>query len=571
MAVMIPPVLPATAPPGEQEVFRRLANDPDAADWMVLHSLDIPQHITQVAGEADFVIIVPGRGVAVIEVKSHASVRRDANGLWFYGKDVKGEPRGPFRQAADAMHSIRRCLIEKRPDLNRVVFWSGVVIPRASVRIDPAGEWHPWQLIDASRFRGAPFSRLIVALLRKARGHLLSCNAPWFAQQSEEPYPEQCRAIAEALRPAFEAHQSPAARDRALQEELRIYTDEQLGILDQLQANPRLLVRGAAGTGKTILAIETARRAAEAGRSAALLCFNRLLGANLRRLVEGTERLHASTVHGLMLEVAGQSVPEGAEDDPEFWSTGLPLAAVNAQMEREDGKWLFDELILDEFQDLQQGPILDFLDLSLKGGLAAGRWRAFGDFARQSIYAAAGTGADVESRLGSPAVCQLTANCRNTPRVAEYVRQLGQLDPFYRRILRPDDGIDPELRSYADESGQIQALTQLVEDFRREGYKSREIVVLSPRKQGAPAAIQADARSALRLEPYPAGGSADCAWTTIHAFKGLEAPVILLSDIDHVTTAERADLFYIGITRALQRLVILLGPAARREIAELLA
>ncbi len=155
--------------------------------------------------------------------------------------------------------------------------------------------------------------------------------------------------------------------------------------------------------------------------------------------------------------------------------------------------------------------------------------------------------------------------------MAEYVRQLGQLDPFYRRILRPDDGVDPELRSYTDAPSQIQVLTQLVEDFRREGYKSREIVVLSPRKQGAPSAIQADDHSALRLEPYPAGGSADCAWTTIHAFKGLEAPVIILSDIDHVTTAERADLFYIGITRALQRLVILLGPAARREIAELLA
>jgi hypothetical protein len=569
MAVMIPPVLPATAPPGEREVFRRLSDDPDARDWLALHSLDIPNHVSQVSGEADFVIIVPGAGVVVIEVKSHASVRRDPQGIWYYGKDVNGEARGPFRQAADAMHSIRRKLIKSRPDLSRVVFWSGVVIPRASVRLDPGGEWHPWQLIDAAKFRGAPFSALILSLLHNAREHLLSCSMPWFVEQSQEPYPEQCRAIAAVLRPAFEAHQSPAARGRELLEELRVYTDEQLDILDQLDANQRLLVKGPAGSGKTILAIETARRASESDRKVALLCFNRLLGAQLAGLVQGTKQLHSSTIHALMLEVAGIAPPAGAQDDSDFWSAQLPQAAADSLLQREDDRWLFDELVLDEFQDLQQQPILDFLDLLLKGGLAAGRWRAFGDFARQSIYVTS-NGGDVESRLGNPATCRLTANCRNTPRVAEYVRQLGRLDPFYKRILRPDDGVDPELRSYKDAGHQVEILTKTIQDFRGEGYKTRDIVVLSTKKRGAPAELAANADAPVKLELYPASDSAACNWTTVHAFKGLEAPVVIIADMDHVTTAERADLFYIGITRALQRLVILLGPSARRELAELL-
>jgi superfamily I DNA/RNA helicase len=153
--------------------------------------------------------------------------------------------------------------------------------------------------------------------------------------------------------------------------------------------------------------------------------------------------------------------------------------------------------------------------------------------------------------------------------VAEYIRQLGQLVPFYEKILRPDDGVDPELLSYTGASEQARVLRQTIVEFREEGYKSRDIVVLSPRKHGAPSEL-ADTGSALRLEPYPASGNTACGWTTIHAFKGLEAPVVILADFDHVSTAERADLFYIGITRALQRLVILLGPSARKEIAAML-
>ena len=51
MAVMIPAILPSSAPPGEREVFARLRDDPSTADWTVLHSLDIARHPTQVSGK----------------------------------------------------------------------------------------------------------------------------------------------------------------------------------------------------------------------------------------------------------------------------------------------------------------------------------------------------------------------------------------------------------------------------------------------------------------------------------------------------------------------------------------
>ena len=111
MARMIPPTIPTSCPsPGEHEIFAKLKDDEATRDWIVLHSLDIAQHLRQVSGEADFVIIVPSLGVLCLEVKACRSLER-RDGHWFYGRDPKGDARGPFKQAAEAMHSPRSFLV----------------------------------------------------------------------------------------------------------------------------------------------------------------------------------------------------------------------------------------------------------------------------------------------------------------------------------------------------------------------------------------------------------------------------------------------------------------------------
>lgn len=110
MARMIPPVVGSgTTSAGEREIFLRLRDDPGATAWIALHSLGLARHDAGVAGEVDFVVIIPTRGVLCIEVKgcSASALRRDS-GLWFYGPGDRGDPRSPFRQASEAMHSLRR-------------------------------------------------------------------------------------------------------------------------------------------------------------------------------------------------------------------------------------------------------------------------------------------------------------------------------------------------------------------------------------------------------------------------------------------------------------------------------
>ena len=124
MARMIPAVIDAShSPPGEVEIFT-LLRDRAPGSWTVLHSLDLPQHKRQIEGEADFLVLIPGVAAICLEVKSHQRVLRDASGLWRLGQE-QPTARSPFRQAADAMHSIRRRASE-HPGLEAVPFLSVV-------------------------------------------------------------------------------------------------------------------------------------------------------------------------------------------------------------------------------------------------------------------------------------------------------------------------------------------------------------------------------------------------------------------------------------------------------------
>src|SRR6185436_10463403 len=105
-----------------------------------------------------------------------------------------------------------------------------------------------------------PFALLITRILNRARDFAKSKGAAWLTE--EEPNAQQCTQMAEVLRPQFEVFESPKASAERLDTELKFYTQEQLSALDAMEANPRVVFDGPAGTGKTVLAIEATRRSA---------------------------------------------------------------------------------------------------------------------------------------------------------------------------------------------------------------------------------------------------------------------------------------------------------------------
>lgn len=569
MARMIPNVPPSDiSSRGEFDLWLRLRDDIETRDWIVLHSLDIAKHTRKVCGEVDFLVIVPHLGVLCVEVKACNRLHRNDEG-WYYGSDSTPDRRGPFKQASQGMHSLRNYVNENRPDLSNLVFWSAVVLPYVSFT-EPSIEWHSWQLIDVLRYRSQPIGRSIKEALMKARKHLESSpEARWFHPTSRAPYPEQCEELAQLLRPKFEFFEHPGARRDRLQSELKTYTEEQLDALESMEMNRRVLFNGAAGTGKTLLAIEAARRGVASNRKVLLLCFNRFLGDWLQRETATLgPSLRTSTLHQYLLDVSETRVPQN--NDATFWDTDLPRKALTALLDHDDDRWMFDEIIIDEAQDIFRSDYMDVMDVSLRGGLAAGRWRMFGDVVNQVIYGENRQLAPLiqsfcQERGGQAAAYNLRVNCRNTPRVASWAEVLGKMSPGYSRVLRPDDRIEPQVVSYSTSSEQASMLEHHLSNLYREGYQGNDIVVLSTRAVDSTAASVDKAPWKDRLRPYATSADGHIRHCSIHAFKGLESPVILVTDIDAYDDRTIA-LLYVATTRALSRLILLVDKRAHKRI-----
>ncbi|MCB9413400.1 MAG: NERD domain-containing protein [Actinobacteria bacterium] len=551
MAQMIPPVLDEAAPPGERELFTALATAAGTEDWIVLHGLRLSAHPTQERGEADFVVVAPGHGVLVIEVKSHKSVGRDASGRWLLGRSSP-TTRSPFAQA-DAEKFAIVSYLSKRMGITTVHVESCVWFTHAPARREfvDSIEWQPWQLLDMADL--VDVADRIVHILAAGRRHRAAAGHTW----PEIVGPDQATAhrIVSELKPAMQAEVRPADLRRARKEELARLLEDQLLVLDSLAGNDRLLVTGPAGCGKTFLALEAARLESALGRRGLLVCYNHAIGEYLKGEVAGIDGLSVTTLHDLMLTAAG--VAPVALDDRSFWEERLPQLAWEALATADQPR--YDYLIVDEVQDLCRRNYLDVLDLLLASGLGNGRCLFFGDFDDQVLYDGSEK-ALLDEVAGPLTVFRQKVNCRNTPGIARVAESLADSQEAYARYRRSDDGAIPRVSVYRDGEHQQQLLLEAVQSLRDDGFDLHEIVVLSRYRDASAAATTTDPWLRQTLLDVRRGGAVRkgrIRYSTIHSFKGLEASAVIITDVTESTRGPYFDLLNVGVTRARDRLVML--------------
>ena len=546
MARMIPPVIAERAAPGEQRVFDLLASSKDTSDWIVLHSLAISNHVRQVQGEADFVVIVPTRGVLVVEVKSHTEVSRLDDGRWVLGKH---DPvvRGPFQQADESLHSIRNYLVSKGMDLQGCPFVSASWFThvRAKRVLPETLEWHSWQLLDQSDL-DEPIEAIRRAL-SKGYDHLHSK----FPAVSRDFDSQAANKLAKALRPKFDLALLPGERRLRRQGAMVELIEEQFEALDAMSDNHRVLFEGPAGTGKTLLAVEAARRASMRGLEGRLLCFNRLLSKSLKSDTRHIPGLTISTFHSEMARLSDTPPVDGIETDWDQVVEGAIETLLGTPAHA-------DYLIIDEAQDLVRPDYLDALDLMVKGGLAGGSILFFGDFERQAIYQQHDYREVLIGRVPDLARFSLTVNCRNLPRVGTTIETLSKMEPGYKRYRRMDDGVQPIFSLYASEQDRDRLLRQALKSLMDDGYEFSEIIMLSPLREGSAAATSRDVWLNNLLEPLdaPTTRAGRVSFSTIHSFKGLERPAVILTDLEAAPDDALRSLIYVGASRATDRLTI---------------
>ncbi|MEQ1573885.1 MAG: NERD domain-containing protein [Vicinamibacterales bacterium] len=563
MARLIPSVTDDHTSPGERAVFNLLAAGPD--DWVALHSLDLAPWNRGLRTEIDFVVIVPDTGLLCVEVKSHETIAF---------KDDRWHPaeirRSPFKQAADARHTLFRRLRDVAPQFRHVPVVHCCIFSRARFELHPNLSVQPWELLDVNAFgafrTGAEFCADLRTRMR------LSIET----DQNLEPMPvrlsrPQVEAIIGACLPV--QRNRPTVRDEIARRERdveRILRDQQKPILELVDSNARVVVNGGAGTGKTLIAMEVARRAADRGRRVALLCFNQLVGDWMARQCGRDAAVGPSLIVGrairVMAELSDVQLP--AAPSALFWDDELPALLEERLTDPEfEAIASFDYLVLDEAQDLLARPRLwECLARFLHGGVARGTFVLFGDFDNQVLGERDAMNHTMESirESAAPAFYRLTENCRNYRIIGESaVRLSGFGRTVYTGYLRSGGGIhNYDISFYADNREQEGMLGRLLRDFKAQGYRPGEISVLSfcaPQESvAAKLAMQG-----FRLRPAWQQAVDSIGYTSVQAFKGMENKVVILTDVVLGAPDFHRDLFYTGLTRACETVRVLCSTTSK--------
>lgn len=549
MPIMIPRTFEESIPsPGERNFFERISKDEEAADWIILHSLNIAHHRTNIMGEIDFLVIVPNLGILAIEIKAHSYISVK-DGKWYMGRsDQRGSIRSPFVQINQSMFSLKDYIKNNYNPLKDIPIFPLVIFTHTEFTYKSI-EWNYNQYVSCKEYRSQPISVLLLKRFKRIKKEYLSkASTKWLHLSEGRPTAIDTSKLIELLRPSIESPCESISLGDEIKTDLIRFTSEQFAALDLMEDNRRLIFNGAAGTGKTFIAIESAIRAATKGNKVLFVCMNKLLSEMLSSVINN-QNIKVTTLHALMKKFD----PAPTEKSGTYWEMDLPQTCYLNMLEQLKESDLFDLLIVDEAQDIIGNELwVDCLDLVLMDGLSNGKWHIFGDFSYQSIYNQNMSQHDlldnIKKRNMSTSIITLKKNCRNVETSARLSMTLAKIQSPYQSYLRNNKPIiDSKMRIYSNEEEQLKILKLTVQKCIDAGFLKSEIIILS--KVAESKCISFKFQEELAAKPYKLE-TKGLHFTSIHKFKGLEAPIIILTDFDEIESDNSKKLLFTGASRA---------------------
>ncbi len=544
MAIMIPKINPnLITNRGEQIFYKAASKLPDA--YTVYYSYD---YITDGKSydhmayyEADFIITHQWLGYLVVEVK--CGYYRYYNNIWQkrLGEVFVDIDKDPVEQAKRAMYFIvERYKEVTKTDMFPLRIRYAVCFPDCEVFEGLA----PAHLREDSIWLGADLKKLDRNIKAVFGGQAAEANGKAIDILKKK-----------ILAPAFTVHTDLESEIRIFSKKSgKVMTDEQKRILDETELDQRKIYLGAAGTGKTFIAIEKVRRLVADGKKVLMTCFNRDLGNYLRHAFKdelASGYLTVTNFHDYLFKLLETKdievvVPELQEEKMTFFEKGLLDLAMDIIDELSEEE-KFDALVVDEGQDFREDWYLFLLEML--NSSQSGEFYIFAD-PSQNLF-----NADL-SALSSFQVSyhRLTRNLRNTEKINNWLSELIGTEPLY---CVHEGGESVAFFSWEDAAHELSLVEQELGRLVSKRVSPGRVVILSPNR------LEKSSLSGLKqIGQWPlfdlikgreeglAKPPDAVAFSTIRSFKGLEADIVFFIGIRAGTRACTINDIYVGSSRA---------------------
>lgn len=539
MTTFIPPYMGEEIKSNAEKKMYDVLQKLNMKNAYVLHSLGLPKHQSKIYGEIDFVVVCD-RGVACLEIKGGRVECRD--GKWFF-KDRYGvereKPEGPFAQVTGNMFSLRDVLKKKfqnNKHMKNLLTACGVVFP--DIEFKSVSQEIISEIVYDNR-------------TEDITGYMNSVFDYWEERQHRQPSrlsPGDIRDIVQFLRGDFVFIPTLSDRLNSVEKRLVRLTSEQAQLMQALSLNKHLLIEGNAGTGKTLLAVDFAKKKAASGKKVLFLTYNKNLANNVIRQVDTIENLKVINIHALFGEYVAVDVKKMQENPNVYFSEILPEIFYEYLSELSDEeleKIKYDLIIMDEGQDILKPLYLYSLDTLLRGGFANGDWAVFYD-EKQNIYNPDyNDGMEILHGYNCTEF-KLFVNCRNTVQIGTYSSKISGID--LGEFIR-ENGEEVQNISYEDDDDFKKKITGILKNLRKEKVDIRDVVFLAPKKYKNSKVAQAG------IEVNEIGDNFDSSkelpvYATIQGFKGLDSKIVILTDVEYIRKENLSSFLYIAGTRA---------------------
>jgi hypothetical protein len=344
------------------------------------------------------------------------------------------------------------------------------------------------------------------------------------------------------------------------------------------------VIRGVAGSGKTLVLVHRARLMARLlpNRKILVTCFTRSLASLLRELLADQPNVEVVSIGQLMYRV----IRNAGMRQPSYDDGGAQVARVALEALLRTNGHRYRAVMIDEAQDfgtetlqfcvaLLEATDPDQQDLIIVADSAQNIFR------KNFRWKDAGIRAQGRARL-------LRVNYRNTREILEFAHSFLTADPSISvdEVPNPEDELSiipaesaersrpvPTVHVAGDAHEEVRLVVEAVQQAYSPRAPSRSIAVLHGDQPPGTRYLPRSIMKALDAASIPAfwvtdptqkqnrdrAGSADEAVivSTIHSAKGLEFPhvvVCCLGARDDLTTARK--LLYVGFTRAVDRLTV---------------